>query len=82
MGLEPMISHVTGGHPLQLDQRAKIKPRPPFQRFRVLSAGHERYVPTGGASLCWGFERIVRIELTSPAWKAGVIAVIRYPQFG
>lgn len=27
-------------------------------------------------------ERIVRIELTSPAWKAGVIAIIRHPQFG
>ena len=25
------------------------------------------------------FERIVRIELTSPAWKAGVIAIIRHP---
>ena len=24
-------------------------------------------------------ERIVRIELTSPAWKAGVIAIIRHP---
>jgi hypothetical protein len=77
-----VISHVTGGHPLQLDQQAKIKPRPPFQRFRVLSAGHERYVPTGGVSLYWGFEQVERIELSSPDWKSGVIAVIRYLQFG
>ena len=25
-------------------------------------------------------ERVVGIEPTSPAWKAGVIAFIRYPQ--
>ena len=27
------------------------------------------------------FERIEGIEPSSPAWKAGVIAFIRYPQF-
>ena len=28
----------------------------------------------------WGIERVMRIELTSPAWEAGVIAIIRHPQ--
>ena len=27
-------------------------------------------------------ERVMRIELTSPAWEAGVIAIIRHPQHG
>ena len=25
------------------------------------------------------YERVMRIELTSPAWEAGVIAIIRHP---
>ena len=29
-----------------------------------------------------GIERVMRIELTSPAWEAGVIAIIRHPQWG